>query len=292
MNLPAWMQKEFVDYKMSFHCKPGQPYLFEHDGTVFLYYEDYDQDNKWEIRVAVNSDFPDGPWVDYPVLQKNEVKGHPDEHGIADPAVLYRQGKYHMWFDMYASKGSITKGMPYGTLGHAVSDDGIHWAKQATGGVTDTVVGVGNKGMWDDYYVHAPEAFEYKGQLRLLFNAQGTGHEGFDAGLAVAIDNLNAGTAFKKVGQVTNSRTVTRGKAGRVYAPFYQGDMLCAVVGDIDSVDNTCFTFIGSEDGGETWAELGPVPGNLWLHSFLFRGDKIWAAPHRQGTLYYLDLKE
>lgn len=45
---------------------------------------------------------------------------------VADPEVVFVNGKYHLWFSSYACSGPCTGASAYG-IAHATSTDGIHW---------------------------------------------------------------------------------------------------------------------------------------------------------------------
>lgn len=266
------------------YWRKGQPFLFKKDNRIFIYYEKYNDKLRWEIGVMITNtkNFPNGKWKDYPtILQRSKKLTHPDQVGIADPTVIYYNNKYHMWFDMLATGWKWT-------LGHAISDDGISWKKQQTKEKTDIILSKGKEGEWDDYFVHAPELFIWKKQLRFIYNAKGKKDNRWHGGLAKLSNPKNLNSKWIKSGQVTYSTSLLEGISSRLQVPFYYKKNLYAV---LRNVEGGCFVFMMTKDGGKRWEEVCRVPGNLWLVSFLEHNGKLWAINRLNQKLYYLKEK-
>jgi len=104
---------------------------------------------------------------------------------IETPSVVQFRGQYHMYFSGIYPAGNV----PMMEIGHAVSNDGIHWTKdpapvlRATGKVAD----------WNGFLVGEPGAVVYDDKLYLYFGAFGARPGGSppqlqSLGLAVSAD--------------------------------------------------------------------------------------------------------
>jgi len=85
-----------------------EPFLLFNGSKFFLYYESYSYKKpfKWQIGVA-SADNITGPWIKHPnnpILRYTIQEGDFDKQYVADPYVLYLNGKYQMWFDMHDGK--------------------------------------------------------------------------------------------------------------------------------------------------------------------------------------------
>lgn len=119
--------------------------------------------------------------------------------------------------------------------------------------------------MPDDDFVHAPEVFVYDGEIRLIYNAQGSGHTGYGGGLAVASDDDGLGYDFKKRGQTTAGETLTGGDSVRIKPPFTVRETMYALHSrDTEGVSDICKT----PDGGQTWEHICSFP-YPWANSFI-----------------------
>lgn len=288
--------KKFTKTKMnmeSFRCgiysRKAQPFLFKKGDRFYIYYEKYDNNMKWEIGVLTTDilNFPNGNWIHFPsILCKSNINNYPDNGSIADPCVIYYNDEYHMWFDMLKSGETWT-------LGHATSNDGLHWKKQQTKNKTDILLDVGKKGEWDDGLVHAPEIFLYNNQMKFIYNATNRETERYSAGMMELSDPTSLNSHFIKLGRITHPDIISIGNAGRLYAPFWYKENLYTVLSSLgkeNKINNpTDYFFMISENGGMNWKEICRVPGNLALHSFLTYGNKLWACCQTDQYLYYLE---
>jgi len=243
------------------YMDPGfaQPQLFRpHDNAPFyLYYEYRGQGSKWFIAVSTAEDVT-GPYDihHFPILSPSTEPRSPDYAHIADPTVLYfenRDPAWHMWFDMCDRHGVWR-------IGHATSDDGINWQKDTSNEITKTTLDTGSSGSWDDDSLHAPEAYIWRDQVRLLYNARGTGHTSWDAGLAVATNRTQSGWEFEKRGQLTEDDTTSAGVENRLKPPVRVGNILFSFVG---SDGKATATVVRSTDGGESWETVTKYPSHM-----------------------------
>lgn len=100
----------------------------------------------------------------------------------ASPDVIYKNGKYHMFFCYRGGKDYRGKENGY-RIGYASSLDLINWKRN------DDFVGidVSDEG-WDAEMISYPHVFELNNQLHMFYLGNGVGHEGF--GWATLEDEL------------------------------------------------------------------------------------------------------
>lgn len=264
----------------------AQPFVTKIKGQYLCYYEYNAVGGPWFIGL-LRSNSIRGPWTSHAaVLSASGVSGAPDEIYVADPTVQYINGKYHMWFDM----GDLDNGTGIlTTIGHATSDDGIVWTKQATDGVTDAVIARGPRD-YDIMSCHAPESFIHDGVVHLLYACQGTVPEyidstDFNTALAVASDSNGLGTSFRKYGQVTWHNTSTKIGHRLSGVVEYNGILYGHLA---KKADDHLGVFVSSGDWGKTWKQICECP--VWFHSFLLEDNILWAIAQNTGKLYYIDL--
>jgi hypothetical protein len=275
LNLePVEQPGEEIDWKNGWHTvenvikySPGflQPNILQPSSSeqYFCFYEYRGKNYQWHIGVTV-ADNVLGPYTThhFPILAPSGKNGCPAEMGIADPTVLCFEDSdpsWHMWFDM-RDRHDVWR------IGHATSTDGIDW--KICRGENDrpaAVIDIGERGAWDDGFVHAPEAFIYNDKVRLIYNAQGSGHQNYDGGLAIASDPAGRGFEFSKVGQTTFGDTALGGSDIRVKQPIRIRDTFYALHSrDVKGHATIC----RSNDGCETWdiVESFPYPyGNSFI---------------------------
>lgn len=235
----------------------------------FCFYEYRGKDYKWHIGVTTSHNLL-GPYVDhqFPILSPSGKDGCPAEDGIADPSVLYfedREPSWHMWFDMLDSEDVWR-------IGHATSTNGFDWQIQRNEqNEPATVIDIGKEGEWDDQFVHAPEAFLYEDEVRLIYNAQGSGHKNYDGGVAVASDPEGIGRDFEKIGQTTAGDTALGGDDIRIKRPIKIGGELFALHSrDVKNHATIC----KSDDGCETWDIVSEFPHANGT-SFMLKSDYL-----------------
>ncbi len=104
---------------------------------------------------------------------------------IETPSVIHFRGKYHMYYTGIHPWGHS----PVMEIGHASSDDGIHWVKDALPVVTSS----GKVNEWTGYAVAEPGAVVYKDRVYLYFVGIGARPKGMppqlqSIGLAISED--------------------------------------------------------------------------------------------------------
>lgn len=104
---------------------------------------------------------------------------------IETPSVIRFRGRYHMYFTGIHAPGKI----PVMEIGHASSDDGIHWQKDPTPVITSS----GKVAEWTGYAVAEPGAVVYKDRIYLYFVGIGARPKGLppqlqSIGLAISDD--------------------------------------------------------------------------------------------------------
>jgi hypothetical protein len=221
---------------------PRKPY--------YLFYEYRDSKARWNIGLAT-ADNMSGPFDThtFPILAPTGNRTDPDGQHIADPSVLYledRDPSWHMWFDMCDTEDTWR-------LGHATSYDGMNWDRDTSNGRTEVVLDLGSPGEWDDELLHAPEAFIYDDEIRVLYNAQGSGHTGFDAGLATVVESEEGELSLEREGQVTDDTTCSGWVQNRIQKPIQIDGTLYTIVGWDGNSDAA---IIRSSNGGRSWEEV------------------------------------
>ncbi len=91
----------------------------------------------WTIGLATSSDGLN--WIEYfnnPVLKGDELW---DGSQVGGPSVIYKDGKFHMWYG--TNSVSVSHGINY-----AISDDGIIWSKPSN---NNPIITTGVSGSWD-----------------------------------------------------------------------------------------------------------------------------------------------
>lgn len=253
------------------YMDPGfaQPQLFcpHGDAPYYLYYEYRGQGSKWFIAVATADDVT-GPYDihHFPILSPSPNPESPDYAHIADPTVIYIEDEdpaWHMWFDMCDRNGVWR-------IGHATSEDGIDWQKDSTDGMTKTTLDIGESGVWDDGSLHAPEVYLWDDEVRMLYNARGTGHTSWDAGLAVARNRRESDWKFEKRGQLTDDDTTDIGVKNRIKPPVHVKNDLFSFVG---SDGKGTATVVRSADGGESWVPLVEFPSHMAMSGVIDGGE-------------------
>ncbi len=91
----------------------------------------------------------------------------------ASPDVIFRNGKYHMFFCYRYSKNYRSKEGGY-RIGYAWSNDGLYWVRD------DARVGINisHEG-WDSEMISYPHVCEIEGRIFMFYLGNGVGREGF-----------------------------------------------------------------------------------------------------------------
>lgn len=146
-----------------------------------IYYLFYVSGSKWNViegkpemalklRVATSKD-----GFNWKKLNKNIIE---DKLGLtesqASPDVIFKNGKYHMFFDYWSSeKFRETK---YRTIGYAYSSDLINWTRD------DEKVGIKvsqEKNAFDNEMIAYPHVFESNNKIYMLYLGNEVGRYGF-----------------------------------------------------------------------------------------------------------------
>jgi len=121
-----------------------------------------------------------------------------DSASVETPSVVRFRGKYHLYYTGVGS-GGLSGSM---AIGHAVSDDGIRWTKDARPVLTPT----GKRTDWNGYQVAEPGAVVYQDRILLYFAAVGLRAGGDPPvrrviGLATSKDGTEFGPAQEVLAQ-------------------------------------------------------------------------------------------
>ena len=137
--------------------------------------EDAAPDRTYKIGHAVSRDGIE--WVKEEAQQIIADRLGPDE-SQALPTVVAIDGRYHLFFCYRQSFDFRTNKDRGYRIGHACSDDLVDWTRD-----DDALALVGTPGAWDSDMQCYPHAFEFNGDIHLLYNGNEFGRYGF--GLAV-----------------------------------------------------------------------------------------------------------
>lgn len=132
------------------------------------------------IYVTWGNQITNFSWVDY---QNNPIllggNNNYDYYGIAQPVILYDEGKYKMWY--YGDAGSAKKYVLY-----AESQDGINWVKHPT-----PVLYPGTNGNWDAWAVHPGAILKENNLYKMYFTAYANQYDQWYIGIATSLDGIN-----------------------------------------------------------------------------------------------------
>lgn len=93
---------------------------------------------------------------------------------ICKPAIVYKEGVYHMWFSSRGSHNFRKAGETSYRLGYATSVDLINWKRD------DTKVGIDvSDDGWDSEMICYPHIVEANGRFFMFYNGNGFGRSGF-----------------------------------------------------------------------------------------------------------------
>jgi len=264
-----------------------EPFIMFNGSKYLLYYESrtYSKHMDWQIGVAMANKIT-GPWKKHPnnpILKFTSQDGDFDKDYIADPCVVYHNGKYHMWFDMY--NGKTTR------IGKAYSSDGITWEKYQINRRTAVILDLGKDSQWDGNIVHCPEVYLWNNRFHMLYGAKGRGHFDYDTGLAIQSDNN--GEIFYKWGQITTDEMLGKNKIiSRLQPGIIINGIIIAGL-RVKSPNNKETTYIVfSDDGGKSWYKLSePIlfsgNKNEW-DSEIFYGPNCWIISENKLWAAYL----
>lgn len=148
----------------------GRYYLFYIAGTQWMLHEGRPEP-VYRIRMATSDD-----GLHWERVNRNLIDTRvEDNEAQASPDVLYRDGRYHMFFCYRYSTGFRSRERGY-RIGYAWSDDLLHWHRD------DTQVNIDvSAAGWDSEMVAYPHVFELDGQTWMFYLGNGVGRVGFGA---------------------------------------------------------------------------------------------------------------
>lgn len=98
----------------------AHPHVIKENGTYRMWYEGYDG-TAWRIFYATSADGIE--WTRNGLALGLGASGAPDALGVRNPVVIYRNGRYELW---YQGRGAVA---PNYHVMRATSPDGINWTK-------------------------------------------------------------------------------------------------------------------------------------------------------------------
>jgi len=144
------------------------------------------------------------PYVLNPVLTIGRQSQHDwDAGAMGSPCVIKVEGVYHLY---YESWGALTEAGTYEEyctlqIGHAVSLDGVHWAKDPA----NPVLRKGLKGEWDHNGTWDPFVIYEDGRFKMWYGGDNENVGGW--GYAISFD----GSRFRKRGRISPGGQVEDG---------------------------------------------------------------------------------
>lgn len=175
--LPYTIDEPFVMSGPKIRKFNGQYFLFYISGTKWIL-DNGRPEPVYRIRMAVSSDL-----VNWKKIGRNIIDWSIEENEAqASPDVIYRNGKYHMFFCYRRSINYRGKENGY-RIGYAWSSDLFHWTRD------DSKVGISiSEDGWDSEMVSYPHVFELNGKIFMFYLGNQVGKTGF--GLAALIGDL------------------------------------------------------------------------------------------------------
>ena len=156
-------------------------YMWYVAGKVWLQTEGNPAEPIYKIRMATSDDGIE--WIKYGKDLLESKLG--EQECQACPDVIYRDGKYHMFFSYRDSHNYKSKAGGY-RIGYAFSTDMIHWQRR------DELAGMSvSESGWDSEMVNYPHVFVLDGETYMLYQGNEMGRTGF--GLAKLDSTQNWG---------------------------------------------------------------------------------------------------
>jgi len=214
------------------------PAVVYRDGVYHMWYTATDGQARSSICYARSAD--GRTWEKYPgnPVMTDGVGSTWDSEAVSQPAVLYRQGLYRMWYTGY--DGSVQQ------IGYATSSDGVTWTRQGAG----AALAPGSSGAWDGSGVSSPAAVHDGDAYHLWYagydgESLRLGHATSSDGAAWSRDGANpvldAGSTGAWDGAGVMAPTVVWD--GRLYRMLYAGSGSgVPAVGYATSADGSAWT--------------------------------------------------
>ncbi|MFW5431458.1 MAG: hypothetical protein ACKE5Q_01595, partial [Methylophilaceae bacterium] len=140
---------------------------------------------------------------------------------IETPSVVKYKNKYHLFYTGIYKEGSA----PPMAIGHAISDDGIHWKKDTLPILTATGNAIDD---WNGYLVGEPGAVVYNNKIYLYFTAiQALPGKAPSLSQTIGVATTTDGNNFDK------PRV-----ALRLSVPYLEGDKFCGYSTPMATVNN------------------------------------------------------
>ena len=172
----------------------NDPCVIEDNGK-FVMYASADRNISEDIKIyRLISDNGEG-WEmtpDTAIFQKNETPGAWDRKSTETPAVVYFNNKYHLFYTGYPE--NMNNYSSY-KIGHATSDDGIHFTRDESYLLAPTAPGELPNLDFNQYIVAEPAPVIFNNKIYLYFTASGASQEFSEAiyviGLITSPDGEN-----------------------------------------------------------------------------------------------------
>lgn len=150
----------------------NDPSVLKVDGQYIMYASsDHNFDLNIEIYRLTSSDGVS--WSlspSSPVLSANPAAGTWDHRAVETPSVVFFKGKYHLFYTGYATSHADSTNY---RIGHAISDDGITWTRDANYILAPTNPTGPISPDFKQYIVGEPGAVVYQDKIYLYFTAVG-----------------------------------------------------------------------------------------------------------------------
>jgi predicted GH43/DUF377 family glycosyl hydrolase len=155
----------------------GSPRIRKYEGKWYLWYvsgkkwliENGKPEPVYKIRMATSQDGIN--WIKYGKdLLESKLGAHECQ---ACPDVIFRNGKYHMFFSYRGIQNYKNKEGGY-RVGYASSVDMFNWNRR------DEIAGINlSENGWDSEMVNYPHVFMLDGETYMLYQGNGMGQAGF-----------------------------------------------------------------------------------------------------------------
>jgi len=129
------------------------------------------------------------PYPENPIIKPGK-NGQWDSWAIGSMSVVEVGDTFHLYYEAGASGPADLQ------IGHASSDNGLHWTKDPD----NPVIRPGTPGQWDDGATWDPFVLYENGIFKMWYGGEREGHRDFQCGYATSRDGKN----FIKKGRISN----------------------------------------------------------------------------------------
>ncbi|MFY9311156.1 MAG: hypothetical protein WAQ28_19085 [Bacteroidia bacterium] len=167
LNEPIIKTGDFFDYS-----NWNDPFVLDVNGKFVMYAsasKNFDQNVKI-YRLESNDGIS---WQQNPataVFERSYNLNEWDSKSVETPGVVYYNGKYHLFYTGYKTVYSDAGNFK---IGHAVSNDGMHWTRDYSFLLKPSQPGVIPNMSFDQYIVGEPAPVVYNNKIYLYFTAVG-----------------------------------------------------------------------------------------------------------------------